>query len=233
MATGFYDANGIWNYGESDNIAPFSDTLNKLADSTSDAFTSDRARLGTLEAGSLSGLIPLAPGSVVVASGSAAVNSLGAVTVTNCTSAEIRYIFSGTYTNYRVLFSEINSAASADYNFNIMNGTSVISSGYYYSGTVVDGASSATLNFAGASNQICGTASDSGDKGAWNMEVIQPYLAAQRTKLMGRSYGWTGTANKTLVLNGHVGSGLADGFRISKAGGTTFSAFIQVFGYND
>lgn len=49
MATGYYDANGIWQYGEDDNIALFSDLLNLGQDSTSDQFTNDRARIAFLE----------------------------------------------------------------------------------------------------------------------------------------------------------------------------------------
>lgn len=49
MATGLLDANGIWNYGEDDNIALFSDLLNLGTESTSDAFTVDRARIATVE----------------------------------------------------------------------------------------------------------------------------------------------------------------------------------------
>ena len=49
MATGYYDANGIWQYGEDDNIALFSGLLNLGMDSTSDAFTADRARIAFLE----------------------------------------------------------------------------------------------------------------------------------------------------------------------------------------
>jgi hypothetical protein len=49
MATGSLDTNGVWNYGEDDNIALFSDLLNLGTTSTSDAFTSDRARLSTVE----------------------------------------------------------------------------------------------------------------------------------------------------------------------------------------
>jgi hypothetical protein len=46
---GFYDANGVWQYGETDAIALFSDTLNKGMDSVSDAIGADRTRLTTAE----------------------------------------------------------------------------------------------------------------------------------------------------------------------------------------
>jgi hypothetical protein len=49
MATGSLDTNGVWNYGEDDSIALFSDLLNLGTTSISDAFTVDRARLSTIE----------------------------------------------------------------------------------------------------------------------------------------------------------------------------------------
>lgn len=49
MATGYYDANGIWQYGESDPIALFSDLLNLGQASNSAAVSSDRARISFLE----------------------------------------------------------------------------------------------------------------------------------------------------------------------------------------
>ena len=49
MATGAYDANGIWQYGEDDDIALFSDLLNLGQESVSDAFTDDRSRITYIE----------------------------------------------------------------------------------------------------------------------------------------------------------------------------------------
>ncbi|WP_026874297.1 hypothetical protein [Jiangella gansuensis] len=46
---GALDENGIWLYTEDDPASPFSDTLNLLAESTSDQFTADRARLSAVE----------------------------------------------------------------------------------------------------------------------------------------------------------------------------------------
>lgn len=105
MATGAYDANGIWNYGEDDNIALFSDTLNLLSESTSDAFTDDRSRIGVLEAGSLSGLIPVKPSSVVIATGSGSVNTLGTVSFTGATAVSLNNVFTTTYNHYRIVIS--------------------------------------------------------------------------------------------------------------------------------
>ena len=51
---GFYDAEGIWQYGESTPAGPlFSDYLNLLADSASDAIALDRVHLASLDNGPL------------------------------------------------------------------------------------------------------------------------------------------------------------------------------------
>jgi len=68
MAVGAYDANGIYQYGESDPIALFSDLLNIGQESTSDAFTDDRSRITFIENN-------LEAGSTFVASSAAARNS--------------------------------------------------------------------------------------------------------------------------------------------------------------
>lgn len=49
MAAGYYDAEGVWIYGEGDNIALFSDLLNLGENSISDQFTADRSRITAVE----------------------------------------------------------------------------------------------------------------------------------------------------------------------------------------
>jgi hypothetical protein len=49
MASGALDANGIYQYGEDDTVAPVSSFLNLLASSTSTQLTADRSRLTGLE----------------------------------------------------------------------------------------------------------------------------------------------------------------------------------------
>lgn len=100
MALGAYDSNGIWQYGEDDNISLFSDLLKLGTASTSTAFTADRARLATLEAGSLSGLIPVKASSIVVVTGTAAVSSIGTVTFSGATSLSLNGIHTAAYKNY-------------------------------------------------------------------------------------------------------------------------------------
>lgn len=55
MAVGHLDANGVWQYGESDTRDTFSALLNIGQDATSDAIGSDRARIAALEAAGATG----------------------------------------------------------------------------------------------------------------------------------------------------------------------------------
>jgi hypothetical protein len=50
MATGAPGTNGVWQYGEDDSEATFSELLNKAASSTDDEIGADRARITVLEA---------------------------------------------------------------------------------------------------------------------------------------------------------------------------------------
>ena len=49
MATGYYDANGVYIYGEDDNISLFSDLLNLGEESISDAITDIKTDITNLE----------------------------------------------------------------------------------------------------------------------------------------------------------------------------------------
>jgi len=50
---GFFDAQGVWMFGEDDSETLMSDLLNKGQSATSDALVADRSRLANLEAGAL------------------------------------------------------------------------------------------------------------------------------------------------------------------------------------
>jgi hypothetical protein len=112
MATGTPGTNGVWQYGEDDSEATFSALLNKAASTTDTAIGLDRGRLTTLEAKPTAGLIPVAPSSVDKTGGTASANSLGQVTFAGVSSISLNGVFTSSYTNYRIVFSE-NSAADA------------------------------------------------------------------------------------------------------------------------
>lgn len=234
MATGFFDSNGIWNYGEDDNIALFSDTLNKLADSTSDAFTADRSRLNTLESGSLAGLIPVKPTSVVVATGTAATNTLGVVTFTGATSLSLNGVFTTEYRNYRVI---IQADASVAHQLRMRMRASGADNGStdYQSALAMTQAFSSTSVSAYTGWQA--TYFVLGDLGTldghFTLDVINPQI--NTTTRMSHNGG---SFDSTAIYRGYAG-GLQhnivssyDGFTIFASTGN-FTGTIQVFGYND
>lgn len=232
MATGFYDANGIWNYGEDDNIALFSDTLNKLADSTSDAFTSDRSRISTLESGNLAGLIPVKPVSVAVAGGTAAVNTLGVVTFTNATSLSLNNVFTSNYDNYKIHIVSVASTSPTQLSFRLR----------------VSGADSSTLTYnRSAINQL----GNSGVVAWWDANAAQAGISviqdthknysvieladvtkASRTTALFQSRGYSGSTGYFAGAILHSETVAYDGITISP-GANSFTGTIQVFGYND
>lgn len=231
MAVGSYDANGIWQYGESDNISPISATLNKLASSTSSGFTSDRARLATLEAGSLSGLIPVSPTSVSIAGGTAGLNSLGVISFSaGTTSLSINGLPTSTYAKFKAIYriqvsangNQVyfkNRAAGVDYTINYFGGgfqctytgnltaqVAINNGGYGWIGTGATNTNSlqGTIEF----QPIAGTSTYS--------------FTAYSTQVSGMQGGGYESPSGTKP----------DGFTIFPSAGT-MQGTIQIFGYND
>lgn len=231
MATGFYDANGIWNYGEDDNIALFSDTLNKLADSTSDAFTSDRSRISTLEAGSLSGLIPIKPTSVTFVTGSGAVNDLGVVSFTGCTSLNIDGVFNSLYKNYRFILNVTASSVSNSW-VNIRgraSGTELTGTVWYYSTyRWAIGSVSTTWSRANASEDYLLVIGASGGNSSGDIyspnEALRTYITATSQSTYDAEHSVHGSTYSDLQQ--------WTGIRLFPSGGN-FTGTIQIFGYND
>lgn len=159
MATGAPGTNGVWQYGEDDSEATFSALLNKAASTTDTQLGLDRARLTTLEARKLSGLVPVIPSSVVVTGGSGSFNSTtGLITFTGVTGVNARGVFTSNFTNYKVVFNlrETTNNTTALWTRLSLNGTDTTSA-YYYQGP--DG----YVNSGGNAN---------GSTGAWNFNTF-------------------------------------------------------------
>jgi len=229
MATGAYDANGIWQYGEDDNIALFSDLLNLGTESTSDAFTDDRARLATLEAGSLAGLIPINPSSIVVATGSAAVSSIGAVSFSGATSLTLNGVFSGAYKNYRVI---VHTVLATDGWLQVRYGTSgSVNSGSIYAYGTFWSNGSTQIQQSSPNNQMlmARLATSSNINQALSMDIYSPQTTAYTASTGifsnwyaggGTSFGWVNASTQFTDLNIFPSSG-------------SISGSISVYGYND
>lgn len=233
MAVGTYDANGIWHYGESDNIAPFSTTLNKLADSASSAITADRARISTLEAGSLSGLIPVVPSSVEKSGGTASVNGVGLVTFANVSSLSLNNAFTTNFANYKVIISGgciasiINTALRLQMRLAGVNSAA----NFYQNGSVqVGSATPAAYTTSNIAWLDLGAMTTNNYYSA--VFEIQSPRVATKTLFQGLAAGYNSGIASFSITGLHDVATAYDGLTLYVAAGT-FSGTIQVFGYND
>lgn len=237
MALGSYDANGIWHYGESDNIALFSDTLNKLADSTTSAFTSDRARIGTLEAGSLAGLIPVKPSSVTFVGGTGTVNTLGQVTFANCTGVLVQNCFNSNFKNYRIVFEGFKGSLTGNHTviMRMASGGATNTATSYEAGAlgwqVNDGAGQ-QLGGGSVTYFYFNRAYTAAVPFSTSIDVFTPY-EAKFTRISGTAMGRTDGQGQSILINGMhwVGSSF-DGFALEITG-SNFNGTFSVYGYND
>lgn len=232
MATGSLDANGIWIYGEDDSEATFSGLLNKLGDSTSDAVGTINTDITALEGRALSGLVPINPVSVVVASGSATVTTLGQVTFTGASAVSLNGVFTSAYKNYRVLYHAAPTGGTPLTSLRFRTaGTDYSGATHNSSGVNVTGASVAAVNNTNATNwNIClGTAGTSNNV---SLDFFNPAATGQ-TNIHYASYGLNGGSNNSLQVAGIITATNAfDGFTLT-ASSNSITGTISVYGYND
>ena len=230
MALGNYDANGFWHYGESDNIALFSDTLNKLADSASSAITSDRSRISTLEAGSLSGLIPIKPSAVTIATGTGGFNALGTVSFTGATAVNIDGIFSSLYRNYyaeiRWTGTSINATLALRFR---ASGADNTAASYGYTGVQSGSSSSGVFTASAQTSQwggYCGT-----NPSNTELFIMSPQDAAY-TNIKVSSIAETNIKYATELFGNHQTTAQFTGLSLVPASGN-ITGFITFYGIND
>lgn len=228
MATGSYDANGIYQYGEDDNIALFSDLLNLGTESTSDAFTDDRARLATLEAGSLSGLIPVKPTVLTVAGGTGSINDLGTVTFTNCTSIALQGVFTTLYRNYKIVLN-IAASAGGNVNYYLMSGAAANTANVYYNQELRALDTTVQGQFLGwpTTNGIAGVGVTNG---AIVLDVYSPNIATGTSVMSDSNMGGSYYLRK--YHNRHGQDVAFDGFNFQASTGN-LTGKATVYGYND
>lgn len=237
MATGAYDANGIWQYGEDDNIALFSDTLNLLAESTSDGFTDDRARISTLEAGNLAGIIPVIPSSVTAVTGTAAVSDNGAVTFTGCSKIILNGVFTSSYRHYRLVFNITSNTTVGNMSTRLaVGGTEDSTATNYYQQVIRIGSNSAisyAVNAPG-SGWTPGYLMLNATYGETVMDIINPAITQQTAMNLQANYNFNdGSGNRASWVGGgsHIQNTAYDGISFITSG--VFTGTVQVFGYND
>ena len=233
MATGSYDANGIWQYGEDDNIALFSDLLNLATESTSDAFTDDRARIATLEGSSLSGLIPVVASSISYAGTSAAVNTLGAISLNAVTSISINGVFTPSYRNYRIVWTGVSSVgAGINLLFKLRKSGVDTSTSVYDRTGILTRTLTGTVDSYSVNGASVGMFSSSTLGGSGFTDLYSPQVSMQTT-MINQNVTYDGST----LYNSYQGYqhklvDSYDGFTLTASSGN-FSGLLTIYAYND
>lgn len=172
-----------------------------------------------------SGLVPIIPTSVTVASGSASIASNGTVTLTSADTPVINGIFSAAYTNYKIIITNNNGVSDTMGNPSYVRfasgGTQNSSNNYTY--TVWYSQSGVNGNGGGT-----GTATNWGQIGYHRnvaIDVYTPFVAGVGTTICAQ-----GVYNHTVHIAeaGYNAAASFDGFVIAN---NYYSATVKVYGY--
>lgn len=234
MATGAPGTNGVWQYGEDDSEATFSDLLNLAAASADSSIGDDRARLTTLEALPLAGLVPISPSSVVIATGSGSANAKGQVSFTGATAVSLNGVFTSAYKNYRVVVNTSVSSAALTITMRLRAAGTDYTAGEYHRMMTTTNSAGATASAASsaASSLIIGSVSNATNAGAGAFDITDPQTTVRKT-VNSIFSGYSGSNPAAFYGGGYINSTSSyDGLTYAPATGT-ISGTIQVFGYND
>jgi hypothetical protein len=228
MATGAPGTNGVWQYGEDDSEATFSALLNKAASTTDTAIGLDRERLDDLEAKPLSGLIPVVPSSVVIATGSGSANAIGEINFTGATTVNVNGVFTSDYSKYRILFSGNGSSSPIEILFR-WRASGVDKIINYYGG--------ATWSTYNSGPTAIGQRNNSNNAFVVPVAAGTTSHAQLEVSTIGTAYSFTSSIYSTFYSGGGAGGYEApatgtDGFTFFVGTGN-FTGKIQVFGYNN
>ena len=169
----------------------------------------------------------LANSGLVYITEATASNTATALNITSC--------FSATYDNYRIEISNIRSSSAANISWQMLNGTTPVTTATYnfaYVGISTLNASTNTYGASQTSSFICGISSTSDTGNSVVLDILNPFLA-RRTVALGNSINLNGGLNGFDIRNGggnHESPVSYDGIRIlASAGNITFTA--RVYGY--
>lgn len=180
------------------------------------------------------GLIPIQPTSVAIASGSGSVNSLGKITFGGATVININGVFTSKYNYYKIVWRAYSSQGTQLWFTMRANGVNATTS-YYSAGQMVRIGGTVALT---QNNETLGRIAlmDSGYTAiihSGEIELVDPAIPEKTTwratSIGGDSTGGLGYS----AIAGTHGVGTAyDGITIYPAGGV-IAGSIQIFGYND
>jgi hypothetical protein len=180
------------------------------------------------------GLVPVAPTSVTVGSGTGTASALGTVTFTGATTVLLNGVFTSSYTNYRIIFQGLGSSTSNNLRARY-SVTGTVSSASYTAGFLaVDYSASATWSYVAPSTSapmgwIDNAANSSA---ALAFDCYKPAVA-ERTFWNGFTTSVNGgTANSGgIVMGMHEVNTAYDGIQFFNSAGTNMTGTVSVYGY--
>jgi hypothetical protein len=145
---------------------------------------------------------------------------------TGVTSVPVNNVFSANYTNYRIVWSNINASAGGNLNFQFSN---ITGSSYLTGGSFTSYASATLTGFgpAAATSWLIGSLGTTGSHGS--IDVFAPQTATTKAFI-----GAGTSAGSQYSFNGHCTSTTqAVSFTFSVSGITMTGGTIRVYGYRN
>jgi hypothetical protein len=180
------------------------------------------------------GLRPISPSSVVIATGSGSANALGVISFTGATAISLNGIFTSQYKNYKMILDTSAVSTSLDVLFRFRKSGTDRTNSYYSSGltTAINGASA--VHNSNNDNRIflLQIGASQPTRGRVVADITAPNTTLQARINYNSGYD-NGSNIWNLDAGGYnVGDSGFDGFTILCSAGN-FAGTIQVFGYND
>lgn len=181
------------------------------------------------------GIVPLVPGSVSVASGTATVSSNGIIEFSGATSISVNNVFNSSFNSYKIIFSCQGSVLGGAVYLRTRNaGTDRSTSNHYQGGRgarETGGDITIALN-GSAAFDINRTIINNPYGTVTTMDIINPYSSTS-----GTTCNWSSWCNDSSGGFGFTGNGLysiagqSDGFTVFVTSGN-FTGRVKIYGYN-
>ena len=176
------------------------------------------------------GLVPLAPTSVSVSSGSAAITADKAVTFSGATAVSLNGIFSSTYKNYRIIINATTNVATTVL-IRLRNGTTDATAAAYNQAGFSSNSSGLVAFNATALAYLILFDTYAGIESGSTLDMYNPQTA-QQTTATGLSVGVPGGTVRSTSHNLYHSTGASyDGFTFLTNNANTLSGTIKVYGY--
>jgi hypothetical protein len=177
------------------------------------------------------GLHMITPTSVSVSSGSASVNSSGAIVLNNATNVTVNGAFNSKYKNYLMIVNcTLNIAGSEWTTLQWRSGSTVANTAFYDCGYLFLTASAGPTRFATANETFARVFPSGGYKTTWAMDIYSPFEGLFTVTEAKGGYVTASTWESGIVNTVHKENTSFNGFTLFS---NNLFGTISLYGYND